>query len=372
MHIGIDARMIYYTGIGRHVYNLVTRISDIDRKNQYSIFVRPKDVNKVKELFENRENVSIVKTIDTIYGHAEQTTHLNIINKAKLDLLHVPHFNVPILYRGKLIVTIHDLIQAHFPSTSSPKAKIKKTGYKFIISSALKKAQKVIAVSNYTKQDIIGTFDTPKEKIQVIYNGVDERWKKVFFTPDKIEAILDHYQLQQPFLLYVGLSSPHKNLIRLIKAMHLACEQLGDQNLQLALVGQKDPRYLPDIKQTVSELGLEDKVIITGFVPDDDLLVLYNTAKAFIFPSLYEGFGLPPLEALHAGLPVLSSNSTCLPEILDYNATYFNPEDSNDMAQKVVDFISSAQPTPPPADPPHFSWDHMVRQTLELYRASQD
>ncbi len=361
MRIGIDARFISYTGIGRLIYHLVTKVPALDHGNDYVIFLRPEDM---PDFNFTQTNVRKVQTISTYYDVAEQTTHWRIIQNQKLDLLHVPHFNVPLLYRGKLVVTIHDLIQAKLPSRNTVPARIKRQVYKQIIRSALGKANQVLCVSNFTRQDIIDTFGTAPGKIQVIQNGVETKWVTAQNSPQNPAQTLTRYHLKAPFLLYVGLSSLHKNLARLIAAV----AKVNQTNpIQLAIVGKKDPRYTPALASKIAQLGMQSQIILTDFVPDQDLKLLYQLAKAFIFPSLYEGFGLPPLEALSLGLPVLSSNTTALPEVLGGNAIYFDPHDANDMAAKINGFLDGSIPSP--VIKPHtFSWDKMAQKTLEVYK----
>lgn len=373
MRIGIDARMVFYTGIGRHVLNLLLRLPAFSRQDDFVYFIRPEDEVRLSGLLSGDKEVSntvrLVPTISGIYNLAEQTEHLRILEKERLDLLHVPHFNVPIRYRGGLVVTVHDLIQAHFPSQDNLMAQIKKIGYKYVISQAMQKASKIIAVSDYTKQDIITTFGVESGKIQVIHNGVDEKWSSSKVTPDKKKQVLKRLDLETPFFLYVGLSSPHKNLLRLVEAMAIVRQELEKQDLsyQLALVGKKDERYLPAIMELIQKKDMQDCVKILDHVSDEDLLVLYKSASAFVFPSLYEGFGLPPLEALQAGLPVLSSSATCLPEVLGEGVIYFDPLDMAEIARKMTAFaLGELSPAKEPV--PQYSWDEMTRDTLQVYQ----
>ncbi len=361
-HIGIDARMIFYTGIGRNVYNLCTRLPALDPANQYTLFIRPEDRAAMPAL---ATNCTLVDTISTIYKLNEQTEHCRILQNANLDLLHVPHFNIPVRYQGRLVVTIHDLIQAHFPSQQGLKAQVKRLGYRTVISQALRKADQVIAVSKYTRDDIIRTFHTPAEKIQVIYNGVETVPSSPAVSDEAVTAVLSSYGIMKPFLLYVGLSSPHKNLLRLIEAF--AMFQNKHKEYQLVLAGKKDDRYLPAIEQKISSHDLQNSVILTGFISDAVLQTLYQSARAFVFPSLYEGFGLPPLEALTQGLPVASSDASSLPEVLGDHAVYFKPADTADMARAMSKVIGQPRKQLPPQ--PQFSWDSVSKQTLKEYHS---
>lgn len=398
MRIGIDARMLHFTGIGRHISNLVSLVPALDTANEYVIFLRAEDIAGFDD---SAANVTKVATISTYYDLVEQTTHLGVLNAAKLDLLHVPHFNIPIRYRSRLIVTIHDLIQAKLPSEKTAKAEIKRLGYRFVIGQALRKAERIIAVSNFTKQDIVQTFGTNPSRIQVIHNGVDTRFVKKNFPRTLIASTLDKYGVKQPYLLYVGLSSPHKNLARLIEALakqdevraRRAVPQLDDTTVipassagkpdadsgsraehpHLVLAGKLDPRYTPELERLTHELGLTDRVHFTGFVPDEELEVLYNAAAAFVFPSLYEGFGIPPLEALACGTKIISSNAASLPEVLGDQATYFDPQDVNDMAAKIALVLDSevqlgTNRLTDSLSPLPFNWNKMAEETVRAYQ----
>ena len=360
--IGIDARMMFFTGIGRHVYNLAKRLPLLDPETEYLIFIRPEDRARVDFA---AANLRLVETIPTYYDMVEQTRHRRILEAEKLDLLHVPHFNIPIFYHGRLVVTIHDLIQAKLPSQSTWKAQFKRLGYYFVIQQALRKARRVIAVSRFTRDDIVRTLGTAADKIEVIHNGFDARFLRQPTGVAEGKAILEKYGLKPPFLLYVGLQSHHKNLATLIEAM----QQIHATHPQasLALVGKHDDRYTPALQAQAQKLGLAEAVRFCGFVPDADLELLYGTAVAFVFPSLYEGFGIPPVEALAAGLPVISSNAASLPEVLGDQATYFDPTDPADMAAKIGAVLVDPE-SHRPTGMPQFSWDKMAEQTLKTYR----
>ncbi|HDS11577.1 MAG TPA: glycosyltransferase family 1 protein, partial [Candidatus Wirthbacteria bacterium] len=349
-----------YTGIGRNLHHLVQDVPILDPENEYIIFVRPQDKAKL----DLPANCQMVETISSIYNFKEQTRHCLIMQSQKLDLLHVPHFNVPVFYRGRLVVTIHDLIQTKFVSQENWQSALKKYGYYLVMFLALTKAKCIMAVSQYTKQDLINNFPVKADKIQVVHNGFDRKWQDTTFSKDQVSKVRRKFGIEQDYLLYVGLSSLHKNLLRLLEAFALVCKD--SPRLKLVLAGKKDARYLPGLEAKIAELDLHEQVVMTDFVSDDELVILYKTARAFVFPSLYEGFGLPPLEALAFGCPVVSSGATSLPEVLGDQARYFDPQDVNDMASAIK--AELANPRPDKVYEIPFGWEQMAKDTLSIYR----
>jgi glycosyltransferase involved in cell wall biosynthesis len=280
------------------------------------------------------------------YGWKEQIFFPYHIWRARLDLIHFPHFNVPVFTPVRFVVTIHDLILTHFPTVrATTKSHIlyyfKNFAYRLVILSALKRSRRIITVSEFTKSDIINKFRIAPDKITVTYEGVANLAKgrdSLFVAKLNSQEILAQYHIPHNFLLYVGNAYPHKNLEALLKAFgKLHAEQ---PDWRLVLVGKAD--YFYERVQTVARvLNLWQKgnansaVIFPGYVPDAQLEILYSEARAYVFPSLYEGFGLPPLEAMAKGCPVISSDRASLPEILSDAAVYFNPEDEADMIAKI-------------------------------------
>jgi len=289
MRIGIDARFYgpeKQKGLGRYVQELVRGLEEIQTDDQFVIFLRRENWNDY-----NPQNKKFIKVPADYrwYTFAEQIFFPFLIWKEKIDLMHFPHFNVPVFCPVDFVVTIHDLLLNHYPtrraSTLGPLMYwIKNRGYHLTIKRAIKKARKIIAISEYTKQDILNTFSIRDEqeelinKIKVIYEGVSIAKEEANFD------VLQKYGIAKPYLLYVGNAYPHKNLERLISAF----KKLN--GLQLVLVGQLDYFY--------RRLQGGDKIIFTDFVSDQDLSGLYQEASLYVFPSLYEGFGLPPLEAM--------------------------------------------------------------------------
>lgn len=369
MRIGIDARMYSteFTGIGRYVYELVRHLVEADEKNEYVLFMNQPEYDEFDPPSKRVEKVLVNAKH---YSFAEQLRYLWILRRAKLDLMHFTHFNAPIFYRRPSVVTIHDLTLSFFPGKKMNSA-FYRTAYNLVLKSSVRNAKRVIAVSENTKQDLIDITHVSPAKVEVIYEGVGEE-----FGPrgnkEEQEEVLKKYSITKDFLLYTGVWRGHKNLVNLIRAFALLREGTEAFDLQLVITGEEDP-YYPEVKRTVKELGLEHHVIYTGMVPEKELIALYQMAKAYIFPSLYEGFGLPPLEAMRCGTPVVASKSSCIPEICgDSNAMFFDPYDPEDMANVVRRLLldEGMQKDLRECGLKHslkFSWEDMAEKTLKVY-----
>ncbi len=334
MKIGIDCRIYSskFTGIGRYTHELVANLIKINKEkstpDELILFFNNPEYHQ----FNCPENVKKVLVNAKHYSLSEQFRFLLKLRKEKLDIVHFPHFNVPILYRKTYVVTIHDLTLSIFPGHKMTKW-YHRMGYKITIKNSVRTARKVIAVSENTKADIIEFLKIPEEKIKVIYNGVGPEF---LFLDDrsKLQKTLKKYNITKTFLLYTGVWRSHKNLPRLIKAFNILKNEKR-LDLQLVFTGKSDPHY-PEVEKTIKKLKLEDDIIRPGLVDEEELVHLYNAAAIYVFPSLYEGFGLPPLEAMKCGTPVAASDSSCIPEICgEKNAVFFDPYKPEDIANKI-------------------------------------
>ncbi|MFP4514481.1 MAG: glycosyltransferase family 4 protein [Parcubacteria group bacterium] len=342
--IGIDAR--FYgpigKGLGRYTKEIVDNILRMDSENFYVIFLSPENY----DLFSSeKENVKKVLVKSRWYSFAEQIFFPWQIYKEKLDLIHFTHFNVPVLTKVNFIVTIHDLILTRFPTQKASLLpplyyKIKYLAYKFVISMAIARAEKIIAVSEFTKKDIEKKFKVKKDKINVIYEGVSDLVLDDNVNRDSDKKLLKDYKIgDNRYLLYVGNAYPHKNLEGLLDIFKKLKKDFP--SLLLVLVGKNDYFY-KRLKKHAESLELSDKdVIFADYVPDKDLASLYRNALAYVFPSLYEGFGLPPLEAMAYDCPVVSSNQASLPEILGDSVLYFDPYKNIDAYEKIKKIIKN-------------------------------
>ncbi|MDI6778165.1 MAG: glycosyltransferase family 1 protein [Patescibacteria group bacterium] len=372
MKIGIDARFFgsIGKGLGRYTQKLVENLEKIDSENQYFIFIRKENWSEYQP--KNKNFQKILADIPW-YGFREQIQFPRLFKKFKINLVHFPHFNVPLFYRGKFVVTIHDLILLRYPtkraSTFSPFIYFfKKMAYGIVIRRAVRKSEKIIAVSKHTKRDIEKYFGVPSEKIIVTYEAIDLAQKAPNEPGGKI---LERYGIIKPYLLYVGNAYPHKNLERLVLVFREIAKK--HPHLHLVLVGKEDYFY-KRLKKFVSE-NFAKNVIFADFVPDEHLGAVYREALLYIFPSLYEGFGLPPLEAMACGTPVASSNASCLPEILGEAAVYFDPEGMANMAETIERVIADGEirkeiVAKGKEQIRKYGWEKMARETLEIYHSA--
>lgn len=372
MRIGIDARFFgaLGKGLGRYTQKLIEHLEKIDHENQYFIFL-------VRENFEEYQprNKNFQKVLADFrwYTLAEQFKFPGLLKKYRLDLVHFPHFNVPLLYRRPFVITIHDLILLNFPTLRGTTRSAFGYGFKFlayrlVIWSAIRRAQKVIAVSNFTRDDIRKNYSIVPEKIAVTYEAADHfLGSNLSLTGEELKV---KYGIISPYLLYVGNAYPHKNLERLVLAFVEI--KKAYPKLSLVLVGKEDYFY-----QRIKRLVFDQKipaVIFSGFIPDEHLQAVYENSEAYVFPSLYEGFGLPPLEAMVREVPVVAADRPCLREILGDSAEYFDPEDESDMARKIIAVLANEEikaqlKNKGRARVKEFSWDKMATATLKIYQS---
>lgn len=351
-------------GLARYVEQLVKYLLEIDLENEYVLFLK----NDNFSLVPDKKNIKKVLVNIPWYSWAEQIKFKKIIDQEKVDLMHFPHWNVPFFYSKPFVVTIHDLIMYHFPraeaTTLGPiKFWLKDRAHRLLVKHAVKKAKHILVTSEFTKQDIYQTLKVPLEKMLVTYQAP--------FETNNEEGIrnkeLEDWGINKPFVLYVGSAYPHKNLGRLLQAWKIF--QKRYDSYQLVLVG-KDSYFYNRLKD---EAGSMKDIVFTGFVSDNDLVELYKQAKLYIFPSLYEGFGLPPLEAQVYNVPVISSNASCLPEVLADSALYFDPENPDQMADIIwtgltdnnlrFELQNNAR-----ENLQRFSWQKLAEQTLGVYK----
>ncbi|MCA9373868.1 glycosyltransferase family 4 protein [Candidatus Peregrinibacteria bacterium] len=367
--IGIDCRMYSsrFTGIGRYVYELTSNLFKIDDQNHYVLFFNDPEYS---EFTPPNDRVTKVRANARHYSLSEQIKLLFLLRKYKLDLMHFTHFNAPILFRHPSIVTIHDLTLSFYPGKKMTSG-LFRHAYKKTISSAVKNAKKVIAVSQNTKKDIQEILHTDPSKIEVIYEGVNANFRPIEDETYKMK-LKEKLGISGPFLLYTGVWRTHKNLQNLIRAFSILKKEYGyDGNL--VITGKHDPTYAKEIFRLTSELALTQDIIFTGMVEELELIALYSAAQVYVFPSLYEGFGLPPLEAMQCGTPVATSSASCMPEICgEDNALFFDPQSPQDMAEKI--FRLASEHTLPEKliengfqRVKQFSWETMAKETLALY-----
>lgn len=373
MKIGIDVRLWNQTGVGRYIRSLIRYLQVIDRDNNYVLFARKEDITSLKTQISSPQWKIVIADIKW-HSIDEQINFPKILNKENLDLVHFPYFSVPVSYDKPFIVTIHDLIQLHFPTGRAstlplPFYAIKHLGYKYVILKAAKRAKKIIAVSRATRDEIVDHLKVDLGKIEVIYEGVDP---EISNPKSQISNKLQNtkYEIQNTdYFLYVGNAYPHKNLHRLLQAFNILISQ--GFNISLILVGKEDFFY-KKLKERTQKMNVYKFISFYGEVADSELRSLYKNAKALIVPSLMEGFGLPALEAMANKCLVLSSDIPALKEVCQDSAIYFDPYDENDMAEKMkIAYEKSFDPRITEKGfkrSKDFSWRKMAQETLQIYK----
>jgi glycosyltransferase involved in cell wall biosynthesis len=371
VRIGIDARKLHDFGIGTYIRNLLRELARLDHDTEFVVLCRPEDRLAVSPLGENFRPVSETAGNYTV---AEQFRVPLALRREGVTLFHAPHYVLPPLVglggfgnRCRSVVTIHDCIHLMFPQyLPSPLA----LSYaRTSIRLAAKRAARVMTVSESSKRDILRFVDTEPDKIVVIYNAYDERFG-VEPQENDVVRVRDRYQLHDEFVLYAGNVKPHKNLERLIEAFHLL-RQDGLDHLKLVLIGDEISRYTA-LRRAVHRHQLHKYVRFLGYMPEETLAVMYRLAAVFVFPSLYEGFGLPPLEAMASGTPVVTSNVSSLPEVAGDAAVLVDPYEPRAIAEGIQRVLSDESlrgelRAKGLARAHQFSWAASVRRVRQIY-----
>jgi glycosyltransferase involved in cell wall biosynthesis len=365
LRIAIDARKIRDYGIGTYLRNLLRHLSRLDSQTEYILLCRADDSAAMDEVGKNfRAILEPAKP----YSVREQLRIPLDLRRERIDLFHAPHYVLPPLTPCKSVVTIHDCIHLRFPQYLPSRL-----GYAYARSSmwmATHRANRVLTVSEASKRDILRYFHIPERRIDVIYNAIDDRLGETP-QPDEIERVRDRYQLNAPFVLYAGNIKPHKNLERLIEAFYMLRQDPDLTHVKLLIIGDEISKYAT-LRRAVHRYKLHKHVRFFGFVPDKTLAVLYRLARVFVFPSLYEGFGFPPLEAMASGTPVITSNVSSLPEVVGDAALLIDPLDAAAIAQAMRRVLMDSELREELRQRglrrvKEFSWERSVRRVREIY-----
>ena len=364
MRIGIDARKLHDFGIGTYIRNLLRELARLDQQTDFVLLCRPDDADGIRALGENFRPV-VARAGN--YSVTEQLTIPLLLRRERVSLFHAPHYVLPPLVHCRSVVTIHDCIHLMFPQYLPNRMAF---GYaRASIAMAARRATRVMTVSESSKKDIMRFFGTDPSKIDVIYNAYDERFG-IEPNADAVERVRERYQLHDQFVLYAGNVKPHKNLERLIEAFHIVRDR-GLDHLKLVLIGDDISKYA-SLRRAVHRHQLHKYVRFLGYLHEDTLAVMYRLASVFVFPSLYEGFGLPPLEAMVSGTPVVTSNVSSLPEVAGDAAVLVDPYDPEAIADGIHRVLTNDQLRQELrqkglARARQFSWEASVRRVREIY-----
>jgi glycosyltransferase involved in cell wall biosynthesis len=369
LRIVIDVRHIKDFGIGTYIRNLVAALSGLDQHNKYLLSAFRRDIPEFGHLTPNFETV----VYDEPEKHRwEDVTYPWFLKSLAPDLVHLPLNDVPLLMRNPYVVTIHDMSSFLFGAQTGIKENLRL--YRF--RRGLLRADRVIAVSTATRRDVENLLGIRPDRMRLVYSAPDPNFLKHQSEPASREKLRERFQIQYPFVLYAGRIRPHKNIPRLIEAFAVVRGELEShpvyKDLRLIIIGDEISRN-PEVRRAVAQTRTQQFVRFLGFVPFETLKEFYSAASAFAFPSLYEGFGLPPLEAMATGIPVVTSSVSSLPEVVGDAAMIVNPENVFDIARGIREVlvdegVRSRLIKSGFAQVRQFSWRRTAEQTLEVYR----
>ena len=371
MRIGIDARSVLKqrTGVGNYTFNLIRTLSKLDQENQYVLFYsHHKNVRSAIPVIGNPNFESKFirfpnKLLNLMWGTLRMPKIDWLVGR--VDLYHSPNYTLNMLGRGKSLMTIHDL---SFLACRQYSLASGRWHYAFKIKNYAHQVDAIAADSESTKSEIMKYLKVPEEKIHVIHLACSEAFEPLPQS-ENTQTILDKYKIKGDFILYVGTLEPRKNLKGLIEAYH---QTRAKDDFLLVLAGGTGWKY-KHIFRLVDKLRLNDRVVFCGYVPDTELPELYNRASVFAYPSFYEGFGLPPLEAMACGLPVVVSHTTSLPEVVGDAGVYVDPSDIDQISHSIDTVLSDTELRNMLRErglkrARLFSWEKATSETMKLYR----
>ena len=370
MHIAIDIQPVLgkRSGVGWYAFHLVKALSRIDKNNKVILFY-----------FDFLKNSGGIPTDNPRFKNHPIYLPRRVFNFAwkklgissvdffvRADVFHFPNFVIPPLKKGKAVVTIHDLAFRRYPEYIEPK------NLSFLteqLPRTLKRADSVIVNSEFTKNELISFYDIVPEKVRVTRLGVSEEFRPVE-EPGFLEETRKRYQLPKRFILSLGTLEPRKNVPALLKAYSRLRQSPGFEH-KLVFAGMKGWLY-DGIFEQIKRLNLENQVLFIGYVPEEDLPFLYNLSELFVFPSLYEGFGLPVLEAFACGVPVIVSDRASLPEVAGDAAILIDPEDIDALTRGMKNVLGNEDLRTELIAKgfrraKEFSWEKTARETLRVY-----
>ena len=363
VRLAVDARKLTDFGIGTYLCSLLRGLED-RRDVELSVVVRPGHEGRVNEL---APSARVLSTTASGYSVAEHVQMPVTLWREGVDVVHIPHYVVPALSPRPIVTTVHDVIQLFYPPKE--RASLAQLYLRLVLRSALRRSRVVITVSRTSRRDLINLFAADPGRLIVIQNGVDPELAARPSTSE-VDALKEFYGLQAPLVLVVANDKPHKNLDVVLRAYHLAVRRHRVPG-QLVFVGGVEPSSR--LAERAARLGLTDRVRFLGRVPQSHLRALYHVAAVLLHISLYEGFGLPILEAMGAGLPVVTSNVGAMRELGEDAARLVNPLDVNEVASAVEQVL---------VDDPlrqrmieggrrraeRLTWERTVDKTVEAYR----
>lgn len=384
LRIALDTRRVADFGIGTYIRNLVHALARVDDRNQYKLITTEPAIPDLSDLPPNFETIVFPgPKKGSAQTDLAQIHYGWFLQKLGADVFHIPLNAVPLLMPKPYLVTIHDMSTLLFASQLGFRNRLRR----FFLRRGLLRADRVVAVSMATCRDVEAVLGIPASRIHVVYNAPDPMFRaassaalaqtngeECAYTPE-IRRVMDRYRIHYPFLLYVGRTNPQKNIPRLVEAFAVLRGEIQEdpvyKDLRLLIIGDEISRY-PALRHAVIQSRVEDTVRFLGFVPIETLRSFYQAASAFVFPSLYEGFGLPPLEAMACGTPVVCSHVSSLPEVVGDAAEIVNPENVFDIARGMREVLLDRECRRSLIargfeQTRRFSWERTAQQVLEIY-----
>ena len=364
MRIGVDVRKIKDGGIGTYISEVLERLIPADPNNHYTLYFAPEDFSHYDYSWEN-----VTKRVNRSgkYSLGEHLSFPLQARRERLELFFFPHYTKSWWMPCPAVTTVHDLIHLRFPEyLSNPLAKYYA---RVIIGRACRSSEVVVTGSEATKRDLLELFKIEEKKVRVIYNGVDHQTYHPLSDEERIGTFKKRYSLFKPFILYVGALKPHKNIPSLLRA-YSSCPLRGDFDLVIATFRGEDRETIDKLAR---ELGLQDNPRYLFSLRKEELTLLYNCAHLLVFPSFYEGFGLPALEAMACGCPVIASNRASLPEVVGDAGLLFEPEEPEELAEKMSllgndEGLRQRLKERGRAQAQKFRWERTAEMTLEVFR----
>ena len=359
-------------GVGTYIRNVVRTLAQLDGDSEYFLIGSPHKVAECGALPPNFHTVELAGGDDTLQGSLDFRA---IVKRLECDVVHIPHlFWIPRGLSCPYVLTVHDLLEHMYGSRNA--SSLRRSLHFYLTRRVLRKAARVIAVSQFTKNEIHKLLEIEDDRIEVVYNAIDERFLRGHATEADRDLIAQRYLVNYPFILYAGAIRPHKNVVRIIEAFSALKSELQKEDeypdLKLIIIGD-DLSSHPRLRRTVVRSAVQNDVRFLGFVPIEVLRIFYDVAKVFVFPSLYEGFGLPPLEAMAHGTPVVTANTSSLPEVAGNAALLVNPENvfeiRRGLHRALLDPVLRARMKQRGYEQAQrFSWTTSVSRILEIYR----
>jgi glycosyltransferase involved in cell wall biosynthesis len=370
--IAIDIRRMTDFGVGTYIRNVVRTLGRLDSETEYFLIGPTAKVQEFGPLPANFHPIELSSSERSVKGYRE---FRSVLKSLDCDLVHIPNlFSVPRALPCPYVMTVHDMLE-HM-SRAREQSGFWRSVHFQLTKRVLSGAARIFAVSNFTKNEMEKLFGIPADRIEVVYNAIDERFLHGHASVADRQLVVQRYQVTYPFLLYAGRISPHKNVVRMIEAFSALKTQLEKDgelpDLKLIIIGD-DLSGNPDLRRTVVRSGVHNDVRFLGFVPIEVLRIFYDMAKIFVFPSLYEGFGLPPLEAMAHGTPVVASNVSSLPEVVGNAAVLVNPENVFEIMRAlhrvlVDQSLRDRMKERSYQQAAKFSWEQSVLRILDVYR----